>query len=268
MHAERRRGKPRTRLLYWFRTPPSVKVGRAALDEEAIRRLEELNPDVEFDWTRILKGDQKPAAEQPWPSAPRREPRTGRGRRAPFPGTSAERVPEVLEQHEPGGPADDRPGPAAGTSGAPEPAAGVAEASALAQEESAAPTAAHARLGAEGVVRLRARHAEILTRITERVQDPLRRDELKAQAERLNPDGWVTDDEVRAGLEEYEAVSGALRAVLGGGRRRKRRRGRDGGRPQPGGPDPGRAAGPPEDFVPTKTGDPGEPPDGGDADDL
>jgi hypothetical protein len=84
-------------------------------------------------------------------------------------------------------------------------------------------TPAHARLGAEGVLRLRARHAEILARISERVPDPTRQDELKTQAERLNPDTWVTDDEVRAGLEGYETVLESLRSVVGQGRRRRRR---------------------------------------------
>jgi len=86
-------------------------------------------------------------------------------------------------------------------------------------------TPAHARLGAEGVLRLRARHAEILARISERVPDATRQEELKAQAERLNPDTWVTDGEVSAGLEGYEAVLESLRAVVGQGRRRRRRGG-------------------------------------------
>ncbi len=86
-------------------------------------------------------------------------------------------------------------------------------------------TPSHARLGAEGVLRLRARHAEILARISERVPDATRQEELKTQAERLNPDTWVTDGEVSAGLEGYEAVLESLRAVVGQGRRRRRRGG-------------------------------------------
>ena len=54
--------------------------------------------------------------------------------------------------------------------------------------------------------------AEILARISERVPDPARQDELKGQAERLNPDTWVTEEEVRLGLEQYESVLDALRA--------------------------------------------------------
>jgi len=42
------------------------------------------------------------------------------------------------------------------------------------------PTAAHAKLGSEGVLRLRGRYAEMLARIDERTQEADRRAELKA----------------------------------------------------------------------------------------
>jgi hypothetical protein len=108
-------------------------------------------------------------------------------------------------------------------------------------------TAAQARLGSEGLSRLRARHAEVLARISEKVTDPVRRDELNGDAERLNPDTWVTDAEVSAGLEAYETVFETLRAVVG--RRRKRRRGQgasatgSGGEPAPSGDQPDSADG-------------------------
>jgi hypothetical protein len=91
--------------------------------------------------------------------------------------------------------------------------------------EPTAGDALHARLGTEGIVRLRGRHAEILARITERIQDPTRREELKSQAERLNPDTWVTEAEVTAGLEQYETIFESVRAQVGRRRRRRRRRG-------------------------------------------
>jgi hypothetical protein len=83
--------------------------------------------------------------------------------------------------------------------------------------------AAHERLGADGVARLRARYAEVVSRIAERIPDPARRDELKAQADRLSPDTWLTDDDVTQALEQYEAVFAALREVVGRKRRRRRR---------------------------------------------
>ena len=77
--------------------------------------------------------------------------------------------------------------------------------------------------------RLRARYAEILARIAERVADPARQEELNALAERLNPDGWVTADEVVRGLEAYEGVFAALGAAVGPRKRRRRRRSRPAG---------------------------------------
>jgi hypothetical protein len=84
-------------------------------------------------------------------------------------------------------------------------------------------SAVEARLGSEGLSRLRARYAEVLARISETVSDPVRQEELKATAERLNPDTWVTDTEVKAGLEDYETVFESLRSVVGRRRRRGRR---------------------------------------------
>ena len=90
VHAGRRDGRSRQRILYWFRTPPGVKVGRPALDEEAIRWIEEHNPDIEFDWPKILEA-QPPAAPPPTTreiaAAAAIETRTARG---PRPGAADE----------------------------------------------------------------------------------------------------------------------------------------------------------------------------------
>ena len=56
-----RRGKVRPRVLYWFRTPPDIKVGREPFDPAVRRALEAQNPDVTFDWREIV--------ETPIPSA-------------------------------------------------------------------------------------------------------------------------------------------------------------------------------------------------------
>jgi hypothetical protein len=51
MHAVTRRGKPaRTRILYWYRTPPGVRVGRLPFDEEVRKTIEGRNPGVVFNW--------------------------------------------------------------------------------------------------------------------------------------------------------------------------------------------------------------------------
>jgi len=87
-------------------------------------------------------------------------------------------------------------------------------------------SASYQRLGAEGLVRLRARYAEVMARIAERPLEEEAREELKRRAEGLNPDAWVTADEVTAALEQYETVFEGLRGVVGRhprGRRRGRR---------------------------------------------
>ena len=49
-----RRGKTRARILYWFRTPPGVRVGRLPFDADVQRTIEAQNPGVTFDWKRLL----------------------------------------------------------------------------------------------------------------------------------------------------------------------------------------------------------------------
>jgi hypothetical protein len=56
-----RRGKVRPRVLYWYRSPPDIKVGREPFDAELRLALEKQNPDITFDWRAIV--------ETPIPSA-------------------------------------------------------------------------------------------------------------------------------------------------------------------------------------------------------
>ena len=60
-----RPGKGPARILYWFRTPPGIKVGRAPFDEELKRRIEAQNPGVTFDWPRLLATPVPPPAPEP-----------------------------------------------------------------------------------------------------------------------------------------------------------------------------------------------------------
>ncbi len=267
VHTGRQRGRSRSRVLYWFRTPPGVRVGRSALDEDAIRLIEANNPDLEFDWTSILKG-QDTSKE---PSAAVQNERRGRSQRTretvssrpqqapPRPSTldqqgnapvdrasiveqieleqsghAGSAQTEELSAHGKGSEGHERaelleeiatPGPSDVLENV-EPSRAAELETPFTGSDDLPATAAVARLGAEGVVRLRARHAEVLARISEKITDQAGRDELKVQAERLNPDTWVTAAEVTAGLESYESVFESLRGVVG--RRRKRRRPREG----------------------------------------
>lgn len=61
-----RRGKPpQHRILYWFRTPPSVKVGREPFDGPMQRAIEAQNPGVEFDWETIRNTPFPPVQVEP-----------------------------------------------------------------------------------------------------------------------------------------------------------------------------------------------------------
>ena len=315
MHAAGRGGGKR--LLYWFRTPPGVRVGRAPIDETAIRLLEQHNPDVEFDWTRILKAP--PAAEgqgrrdsrdnRDRDQRGRREPRASQRSRsgggpsvnlAPRPpargpvaagpievarpfghpeplqpeavaaehaehpspdgqaaehaehaeqpsddGRAAEhaehaehaeqpsedaRAAEHAEHTEPAEPLEVVSKQENRRSGSPD-----LQTSCRAPLEPAEPaepfearpedvgSASYVRLGAEGLVRLRARYAEVMARIAERPLEDEAREELKQRAERLNPDAWVTADEVAAALEQYETVFEGVRGIVGRPPRHRRR---------------------------------------------
>ena len=73
-------------------------------------------------------------------------------------------------------------------------------------------------------MRLRARYADVSAAIGRRIADEQRRQQLLDLAGRLNPDSWVTAEDVQRGLDEYESVLASLREVAGRRRRRKRSR--------------------------------------------
>jgi hypothetical protein len=228
VHAGRRDGKSRPRVLYWFRTPPGVKVGRPAIDPDAIRLIEEQNPDIEFDWPRILES-------QPPPAPAPEDPRQRRGRRE-RPKSDRRRQPQPAAPARPA--SEDQPVASAPTTSlAGEDAESEVETGgeiedALEQlthpdaEEAVGPVPmpVEQAFGPEQLTRLRARHAELLARIAERGGTPERIEELRMQAEALNPDTWVTDEEVRRGTDGFESKMRELRSALG--LRRRRRRGR------------------------------------------
>lgn len=119
-HTFREDGIVRMRVLYWFRTPPDIAVGRPALDDEAIRDIEASNPDLTFDWDEILKAKPPPAPPDRGGGErqERRSRRRGRGVSIAPPGTPGadERArartaasPDAAAGSEPGGgePADE-----------------------------------------------------------------------------------------------------------------------------------------------------------------
>jgi hypothetical protein len=264
VHSVRRRGKARQRILYWFRTPPNIRVGRAALDEEAIRAIEERNPDIAFDWNKILEAQPAPASAEPPERERRRRPRDGQ-MEGPAPSTQAPAHGVDLPRPEPSSDADaigeSAPSPEAMelARAQVEPVSVLETASDIVEVPELEPPAlvpvtvyhggadvliaggpelprlspVEARLGSEQLGRVRARHAEILARISERLGgDLVRLEEMRRAAEALNPDAWVTDAEIATGLQHFDAQLGEIRRALGIKRRRRSRRGSHRRRPQ------------------------------------
>jgi hypothetical protein len=205
VYAGRRQGRSRPRILYWFRTPPGVKVGRAALDEYARRWIEEQNPDITFDWRRILDA-KAPPAPPPEDARFRRGRRTPERRSTPRPTVAQPPVPPEAEELPP-------------DVEIPEITAADPVTNFVRGPDPEPPSDRDQRM------RLRARYADMLVRITERGGDAERIAARHTQAEALNPDAWATAEDIRTGVEAFERRIQDLRAALGLHRRRRSRRG-------------------------------------------
>lgn len=55
LHFDPKKGRAHGRILYWFRTPPGVRVGRSTFDEDTRRMIEHAHPEVIFDWGSLGK---------------------------------------------------------------------------------------------------------------------------------------------------------------------------------------------------------------------
>ena len=205
MHADRPGDRPR--ILYWYRTAPGIVLGRAALDEDAIRTIEDQHPEIDFDWPAILAlsevmtpEDESPATQ---PSASDRKGKRDRGpRRDDRPEASKTTVAEAtvkpvepvapLEQLEPSAPLEPL-----------EPPASVP-----------APCLVDELAGREIAGRLRARHADILSRIEELEADGSVKDALFKRAEPLDPELWMTPESVLDGVRNADTLFEQLRAAI------------------------------------------------------
>lgn len=205
----------RPRVLYWYRSAPGVRVGRPALDEDAIRTIEDQHPEIDFDWPHILEVGAASIIE-----VERQPERRGRAR-----GAEAERA---RRKAEPG--RDQSAAPTAASSEPVEPIEPLPEIEVAGEdqpidngdEEAAAELPAHAPdilaelVGREIATRLRARYAEITARIHQLSADEVTRAAWHARAEPLNPDSWLTPHEILKGVSHADELFDALRRELVG----------------------------------------------------
>ena len=231
------------RLLYWFRTPPNVKVGRLPLDETAIRAIEESNPELTFDWTKMLRVKPKAPLQPSSARPPARRSRAGRAAAAgPAPagpdsgpvenGVVLDAAAEAAASVAPGiEPAEMEAAgfDAAGFDGPDVDVAGIDVAGlagtepgdAAEMDDTGARHPVAALVGDDGLARLRARYAELRARVAEKQATPRAREALEARVETLNPDAWAAGEAAVTAIERFEADVEAFRKALG---RRSRRR--------------------------------------------
>jgi hypothetical protein len=197
LHASRPGERPR--VLYWYRSAPGVRVGRRALDEDAIRALEEQHPDIEFDWpTLIEETESTPVEVDRRPERPRRKPQ-----RPPEPSTATVDFAEML----PSGGVDVAPEVPPRVEAPPPPPravdAGAAKNMLLDQ-----------LVGREIASRLRGRYAEVAARLAE-LPDDAARQAWQDRADRLDPDRWNSPQAILEGVQHADRLFDELKHELG-----------------------------------------------------
>lgn len=193
LHGLRSGGRPR--VLYWFRTPPNLAVGRGALDDDAIQAIESNNPELTFNWEQMRRERPKPPPRLPT------ERRVGsqRGRRrvaesSPALGTE---VPSVALEASLDAPLESADSTLQDSSPVPPESQPVA-----------------ALLGDAALGRLRSRYAELEGALVESDVETAVCDELGKRIRALNPDSWRAGEEVVLRLEQFDAEVQAIRAAL------------------------------------------------------
>ena len=191
MHWYRDGNRQRSRILYVFRTPGGVRVGRDPLEPAVLRELETRHPDIAFEWKTIRDNQQiiEPAAEQR-----RRRPKSDEAPAAPQPATPA------TTAAPPPAPQPDAPRPKP----IPPVIAGVTP--------------------DEHIAFLQEWYPIIRERIDQRISDPARRETLQVLAERINPSAWTDADQITAGLPQAAEALERLSRVFARRRRRGKRR--------------------------------------------
>ena len=183
----------KTKILYWFRTAPGLRIGRQALDDSAMRMLEEQYPDIDFDWQYILDMGAMTPVEVEAPVPPRKR------KPAPRPQPDADGAGE----------------PAAAPASGPEPAAVTASAD-LREPEGPGPAGdLLAELLGRGIAAdLRARYAELEALAEAATVDPAVKAAWQERLAAVDPDAWESPEAVLAGMARFETDTEALRRTV------------------------------------------------------
>jgi len=229
-HTYRRKGSSHTRLLYWFRTPPSARVGRHSFDPEAIRSIEESNPDLSFNWSKLFAVPLEPSAKGS--NQDRKSQSSKKVKRS----AKVENIDKKLEETENAtgenkelepviDAVESRDSSKAGRQSnfSGEVYSGLSDDAEVVVEDWAHPVVT--LLGDEMLGRLRARHAEIEVRISEKSKFDKLNPAIREHADALNPNNWTTVEQAVRGIEKFESEIETVKKLLG--RRRARPRNTD-----------------------------------------
>lgn len=199
MHWYREGNRQRSRILYVFRTPGGVRVGRVPLEPEVLEQIESKYPDIAFDWDVIRDNQQ---VVEPSMETRRRRPKR--------------------EDETPAGPPDEAAAPLTAPPTAPRPPA--------------IPSSIEGATPDEQIAFLTEWYPLVRERIPQRTSEPARQEALLALAERLNPATWTDADQITSGLQQAAEALDRLSRVFAKRRRRARRRPADAPSPEPAAP--------------------------------
>jgi hypothetical protein len=191
MHWYREGSRQRSRILYVFRTPGGVRVGRDPLEPEILRSLESQHPEIAFDWKSVLSNRQ---IIESAPEPRRRKRRTSEGETA---------------------------APVSDAAGAESPAAPKAQQPSA--PRLAIPSGLQGATPEEQIAFLNHWYPLIKERIPVRATEAARQEALLALAERLNTAAWTDADQIAAGLVRAGEALERLSRVFSRRRRRSRR---------------------------------------------
>lgn len=185
MHWYREGNRQRSRILYVFRSPGGVRVGRDPLEPDVLRQIEAQHPDIAFDW-KVVRDNQQLVEAVTEPRRRRPRPEESDGSAAPAPARPAEAP----------GPLPRPPIPSKIEGGTPD-----AQVAFLSQV-----------------------FPQVRERILQRSHDPARQEALLALAERLNPATWTDADQITSGLQQAAETLERLSHVFAKRRRRARKK--------------------------------------------
>ncbi len=188
----------RPKVLYWYRTVPGVKIGRPALDDAAMRALEEQYPHIDFDWPYILDVGTMTPVEVEAPIPPRK-----RKLRRPDADDDLEAAPPPAPRQ--------APAPVAASGEAAEPAAAPPP-PVIADDHG--PDLLSELLGRGIAASLREQFAALAERIEVSPADPAVKAGWRERLARLDPDGWESPEAVLAGMGSVQPGFDALTAEL------------------------------------------------------